>query len=118
MQPEFEVWIDAQLPPSISIFIHEQFKIKCTPLRNIGLRDADDLEIFKKAKHHHCLVVLITKDADFIDLLLRLNSPPKIIFLSCGNTSNVALREILSSKFNEAMKLLDNSENEIVEIST
>ena len=31
---------------------------------------------------------MITKDRDFVELLGRLGPPPKIIWITCGNTSN------------------------------
>jgi predicted nuclease of predicted toxin-antitoxin system len=37
----------------------------------------------------------MTKDSDFVDLVERLGPPPQIIWLTCGNTSNLRLREIL-----------------------
>jgi hypothetical protein len=40
------------------------------------------------------------------DLVDRLGAPPQIIWLTCGNTSNARLREILSSILLEALGLL------------
>ncbi len=57
----------------------------------------------------------MTKDSDFVDLVDRLGSPPQIIWLTCGNTSNARLREILSSVLPEALKLLHSGEK-LVEI--
>lgn len=41
--------------------------------------------------------------------------PPQIIWLTCGNTSEAALIEILSASFLEAKRLLESGEN-LVEI--
>ena len=43
-------------------------------LRDVGLRDAEDLDIFKAAKAQG--IIFITKDSDFADLVVRLGSPP------------------------------------------
>ncbi len=59
--------------------------------------------------------IVLTKDEDFIGLLKKHKAPPKIIWLTCGNTSNKRLKEILSSKLNEALELLQA--NDLVEIS-
>jgi hypothetical protein len=61
-------------------------------------------------------VIFITKDSDFIDLVDRLGTPPQIIWLTCGNTSNARLREILSANLLEALKILSSGEA-LVEIT-
>ncbi|MEG4996174.1 DUF5615 family PIN-like protein [Microcoleus sp. B4-D4] len=81
---------------------------------DIGLRDAEDPEIFEAAKAQG--VILMTKDSDFVDLVDRLDSPPQIIWLTCGNTSNDRLREILSATLLDALELLRTGER-LVEIS-
>ncbi len=43
-------------------------------LRDLGLRDAEDTEIFQVAKARRA--ILMTKDSDFVDLVERLGSPP------------------------------------------
>ena len=44
------IWIDAHLSPAISIWITAPFGISALALRDIGLRDAEDAEIFEAAK--------------------------------------------------------------------
>ena len=117
MPRETEIWLDAQLSPSLSSFISSLSATPCTALRDLGLRNSNDIDIFNKAKSHSTFVIIITKDADFVDLLIRFGSPPKIIFLTCGNTSNAMMKEIFSLRLKEALGLLNNSENDIVEIS-
>ena len=117
MLPETEIWLDAQLSPAISTFIFQTFTVSCKAMRELGLRDADDAVIFTKAKEHAKRIIIVTKDSDFVDLLIRQGAPPKIIFLTCGNTSNDSLKEILSMRLQEAIKLLDAAENNIVEIT-
>lgn len=108
------VWIDAHLSPAIATWITSTFELTAFALRDLALRDAEDLEIFKAAKAQN--VILLTKDSDFVDLVGRLGSPPKIIWLTCGNTSNKRLREILKSALPEAIELLQSGEA-LVEIS-
>ncbi|MDJ0554234.1 MAG: DUF5615 family PIN-like protein [Microcoleaceae cyanobacterium MO_207.B10] len=108
------IWVDAQLSPAIATWISDTFGITALALRDIGLRDAEDFEIFEAAKAES--VILITKDSDFVDLVNRLDSPPQIIWLTCGNTSNARLREILSATLPEALELLLSGEA-LVEIS-
>ena len=108
------IWIDAHLSPAISIWITATFGISALALRDIGLRDAEDAEIFEAAKTQG--IIFITKDSDFVDLVNRFGQPPQIILLTCGNTSNNRLKEILSSKLSEALALLSSGEP-LVEIS-
>lgn len=58
----------------------------------------------------------MTKDSDFVDLVERLGVPPQIIWLTCGNTSNARLREILNATLPEALELLQSGEA-LVEIT-
>jgi predicted nuclease of predicted toxin-antitoxin system len=58
----------------------------------------------------------MTKDADFVELVERLGTPPQIVWLRCGNTSNARLREILTSWWPHVQALLAAGER-IVEIA-
>ena len=60
--------------------------------------------------------IMLTKDADFVELVERLGPPPQVIWLTCGNTSNAALRTILQSALPKALELLRQGER-LVEIS-
>lgn len=108
------IWVDAQLSPAIATWISSTFGVTALALRDIGLRDAEDSEIFEAAKAQG--VIFMTKDSDFVDLVDRLGSPPQIIWLTCGNTSNAQLREILSATLPQALELLRSGEA-LVEIS-
>ena len=108
------IWIDAHLSPAIATWIMITFGINAIALRDLGLRDAEDPEIFEKAKAQD--VILMTKDSDFVDLVYRLGSPPQIIWLTCGNTSNAELRRILSLTLLDALAQLQAGEK-LVEIT-
>ena len=103
------LWLDAQLPPQLAGWIQESLRINAVALRNIGLRDATDNAIFDAAKKANA--ILISKDSDFVELVMRLGAPPKLIWLTCGNVSNVALQALFSAKLNEAIQLLDGGES-------
>jgi predicted nuclease of predicted toxin-antitoxin system len=108
------IWIDAHLSPAIATWITSTFQVTAVALRDLGLRDAEDPEIFEAAKAQG--VIFMTKDSDFVDLVERLEAPPQIIWLTCGNTSNDRLRKILSSTLADALELLGSGEK-LVEIS-
>ncbi len=109
-----KIWVNAQLSPAIATWIANTFRIEAVALRDLELRDAEDVEIFEAAKATDAIVM--TKDSDFVDLVERLGSPPQIIGLTCGNTSNAQLREILSRTLHRALELLRAGEV-LVEIS-
>src|SRR5437016_5669592 len=98
------IWLDTQLSPLLAKWMHTQFKIECIHLREIGLKKATDKNIVLQTRKQNAII--ITKDSDFQDLLLLHSSPPKIIWITCGNTSNDKLKRILKSKLPQALKLL------------
>lgn len=108
------IWLDAHLSPRVSKWINDEKGIPCKALRDIGLRDSSDEIIFDLAKKEN--VIIITKDQDFSELVKRLGSPPKVIWLRCGNTSEEKLKEILSNHLKEAYGVLSNSSEELIEI--
>ena len=108
------IWVDAHLSPAIATWMTNTFDVTALSLREIGLRDAEDSEIFEASRAQG--VIVMTKDSDFVDLVDRLGSPPQIIWLTCGNTSNARLREILTETLPEALQILKAGEP-LVEIS-
>ena len=107
------LWLDAHLSPRIGRWLSDSFAVTATPVRELKLRDSEDDQIFFAAREAG--VVVMTKDSDFIDLLERHGAPPKIIWLTCCNTSEEALKEILLASFPEAKRLLESGED-LVEI--
>ena len=107
------IWLGAHLSPRTARWIAANFPIAAAPLRDLGLRDASDEEIFAAA----CIAnaIMLTKDRDFVQLLEQNGSPPKVIWLTCGNTSEVALQQILSQHLGTALGLLTSGED-LVEI--
>lgn len=108
------IWVDAHLSPAIATWMTNTFGVTALSLREIGLRDAEDPEIFEASRVQG--VIVMTKDSDFVDLVDRLGVPPQIIWLTCGNTSNARLREILSATLPEALEILKAGEA-VVEIT-
>jgi predicted nuclease of predicted toxin-antitoxin system len=108
------IWIDAQMSPAIAAWISSNFAINAVAIRELGLRDAEDEEIFQAARQANAIVM--TKDSDFVLLLDRLGAPPQVIWITCGNTSNVRLREILTNTLPKALELLKSGED-LVEIN-
>ena len=107
------IWLDAQLPPSVAAWIRTTFGIDAQAVRDLGLRDANDPAIFQAARAAEAVVM--TKDSDFVEMLKRLGPPPKVLWVTCGNSSNAKLREILTRDLPSAITRLESGES-LVEI--
>ena len=107
------IWIDAQLSPLLALWIKETFGIEAKAVRELGLQRASDREIYARAREEN--VVMMTKDSDFLILLDELGPPPQVLWITCGNTSNRFLKEILQETLPEAMNFLKQGET-LVEI--
>lgn len=107
-------WVDAQLPPQLADWISWTFKVEAYALRDLGLRDAEDEVIFQQARQQG--VVIISKDSDFVEMVLRLGTPPQLLWVTCGNVTNSRLQSILTQVFPKAQTLLEAGEA-VVEIA-
>jgi len=83
-------------------------------MRSLGLKAATDFAIFQQAKKENA--VIMSKDQDFVKLIDIHGIPPQLIWITCGNTSNAQMCEILESTLGKAVSLL-NKKEPIVEIS-
>ncbi|MFL6231071.1 MAG: DUF5615 family PIN-like protein [Pyrinomonadaceae bacterium] len=108
------IWVDAQMSPAIAAWVSSQFAVSAVAIRDLGLRDAEDKEIFQAARRENTIVM--TKDSDFVLLLDRLGVPPQVIWITCGNTSNARLKEILTNTLPKALELLTSGER-LVEVN-
>jgi predicted nuclease of predicted toxin-antitoxin system len=88
--------------------------VTAVPLRDLGLRDATDREIFLAARREGATVV--SKDADFVRLLEDLGPPPQIIWNYVRQYFNAHLKQILSSRLPSVLEFLQIGED-IVEVS-
>ena len=90
-------WLDAHLSPSVAKWLQQTYNVEAASLRFNGLLVADDIDIFNAAKQSN--VILISKDRDMMKLIEKFGSPPKLIWLTCGNTSNKALKIVIVNNF-------------------
>lgn len=110
-----KIWVDAQLPPTLAEWLSATFDdVEAAALRDLSLRDAQDIEIFEAARTENA--VIMTKDSDFIDLVDRLGTPPQVIWLTCGNVTNRSLRQLLMTALPNVLEQLRQGDR-IVEIS-
>jgi predicted nuclease of predicted toxin-antitoxin system len=82
--------LDAQLPPAFSAsFLREGHE--AIAVRDVGLRDASDGEIWRYARVEG--LVIVSKDEDFALRAQRSVPPPSVVWLRVGNVSTRALAE-------------------------
>lgn len=62
-------------------------------VRLVGLAQRDDDEIWRYAQQNE--FVIVTQDADFSLLSLLYGSPPKVIWLRCGNQPTAFIESLL-----------------------
>lgn len=98
------VWLDAHLSPALAPWMASTFGLTVVPVRDLGLRDALDPPIFQAARAAGAVVM--TKDADFPEMVGRLGPLPQVLWLRCGNTSNAALRTLLTADLPAALARL------------
>jgi predicted nuclease of predicted toxin-antitoxin system len=62
-------------------------------VRLLGLEKADDHAVWQYAATNG--FVLVSLDADFSEMAVLLRSPPKVIWLRCGNQPTVTIEGLL-----------------------
>ena len=60
------LWLDAQLSPALAGWLRRELGVDAVAVRDLGLREAKDREIFQQAGEAGAIVM--TKDSDFITL--------------------------------------------------
>ena len=110
-----EIWVDAQLSPSLAPWIIEKFDVQARSVKWLGLRDASDEQIFEAARAAEAIVM--TKDADFVRLLASHGAPPYVVWLTFGNTTNARVRQVLEHTLESALRLIQSGEA-LVEIGS
>jgi predicted nuclease of predicted toxin-antitoxin system len=108
------VWVDAQLPPALARWLRDLGESGAVHVEDLDLLRAEDPEIFEKARQVEAVV--ITKDNDFVQILERRGPPPQVVWVTCGNRSNPALKDLIVRSWPRAKELLAAGEA-LVEIN-
>lgn len=82
--------------------------LACLHASDLGHRQAEDQSLFLVARQRNA--ILVSKDSDFIDLLNEHGPPPNLIYITCGNTHNSALRVIFATHLPEAIAAIEAGE--------
>lgn len=102
------VWIDAQLPPVMAEWLSAEPGVEAQHTFVLGLLGASDRQIWAAARTQKAIIV--SKDADFVDLVQRQGPPPQMVWITTGNVSNMALRELVRAAWPRAVALLRGGE--------
>ncbi|MGE5304003.1 MAG: DUF5615 family PIN-like protein [Alphaproteobacteria bacterium] len=94
-------------------WIEETFGVECLHVRDLGLRDAEDREIFQKARDSGAVVM--TKDEDFVHLVGRNGPPSQVIWITSGNMANDRFKSLLLKTLQDTISLIESGEP-VVEI--
>ena len=90
--------IDANLPYYFSLWHHKNYQhvIDIDP-------EMKDSEIWEYAKNND--LTIITKDADFSNLVLLNNPPPKVIHIKLGNMKMKEFHDSISNIWNDVLSM-------------
>lgn len=115
MLPELEIWLDIHISPIIAKWLKEDTGLQVKSGYILGFHSLPDTEIYKRAKEHGN-VILLSKDADFPELISRLGSPPKLINIKIGNCDNRELWAFIQPNIKKVIELLTTTDIDIVEL--
>lgn len=103
-----KIWIDAQLSPALASWLTDHFAVEAVHLKELNLVNSSDPAIFNLARNAGAII--LTKDRDFVELVHRHGTPPRVIWITCGNTSNREMMRVLETTFRRACELLASGE--------
>ena len=104
--------LDAQLPLAMARWLREAGH-EAQPVREIGLREAEDEAICAHALRTGAVV--LTKDEDFAVLARGSGMAPVVVWLRVGNCSNAELRAWLEPRLPGIMQLVEQG-SRVVEV--
>lgn len=102
------IWLDAQLSPALVPFLRSTLGVEAESIIDLTLHTLDDSTLHARARQPG--FVIMTKDSDFVELLDKHGPPPRVLLITCGNTSNAVLRRLLTSALPRALELLASGE--------
>ena len=92
MTARLRFFVDAQLPPALAAFLCAKGH-DAVAVREIGLRDADDPDIWERARAEGAIIV--TKDEDFAQFVAANDDGPRVLWIRSGNL----LKRVLLARF-------------------
>jgi predicted nuclease of predicted toxin-antitoxin system len=84
-------------------------------VKELGLTNFNDFQIFKYARLHNFLAVL-TLDEDFYNIQLQHGVPPKVIWLRTGNCSTSRIADVLLHNAELIHNFLSDEQHDCLEV--
>lgn len=107
------LWLDAHLSPKLVEPLSEITGVDVVSIYTLNLALGKDSIIFELARASGA--VIVTKDANFAEMVARIGSPLQIIWLRVGNRSNHEMLKLLKRSLWLAMDAIRQGES-IVEV--
>ena len=74
-----EFWFDMNLPPALAGWLSQNFGIAAKSFVQFNFQTTEDVEVFKKVSLHASVIVLTTKDYDFVKISNEPLGKPRIL---------------------------------------
>lgn len=117
MQPDkLEFWVDLNLPSCLVDWIKNDFNLSAQSFVDLGFQTVSDLEVFKKAANNPRVIIITTKDYDFVEIKNKTGGKPRVLYLNISNVTNKVLRQIFELYFSDAFRILSRTNEPLVEI--
>jgi len=105
---------DANLSPSLVRRIRDEFT-GSEHVRDVGLRDATDDQIWEYARRQGFVVV--SKDRDFQERSFVEGAPPKVVWLDVGNAGTDAVANLLIKERERVMQFKTAADSSLLILS-
>ena len=114
MQPDFEIWLDNQLPSHLAKWIQDEFNFVVRSAYTLQIQTSSDWQIHQTAVASEKLIIIVSKDGDFPKIIGQAGTPPKLIKLNTGNMPIKELWHLLQPILQEAITILTTTDTEII----
>lgn len=108
------IWLDMQLPPAIRQQIESLTGMPCQHFADLRMHTATDRRAFEAGREAGA--VIVSKDADFAQLVHAIGPPPFVVWLRCGNCTTTDLVALLDRFLPPALDMIRTGEP-LVEIA-
>ena len=112
---DWQIWLDTQISPIIAKWMADYTGFEVKSSYALSMNSMSDMDIYQRAKNIGN-VIIISKDADFSELIIRLGAPPKLINLKIGNCNNQTLWQLMKPRINEIVTILISTDINIVDL--
>lgn len=103
--------LDENLSPRLVERLNDLYP-DCAHVREVGLERAPDETVWNYARAN--AFTIVTQDADFGEMSVLLDSPPKVIWLRRGNCSSSEIATILRAQYDAILAFHRNPKEAVL----